>query len=512
MRSVHVSNHEVKLTHNDELVSITDTRGIITYANADFIRISGFSEQELISHNHNLVRHPDMPKAAFKDLWDKLKQGQSWRGIVKNRCKDGKFYWVDAFVSPLYEGGKITGYQSVRIKAQDKDIANAQSLYNKVNQNQLPQEPLSLQSRSFIAISLIILLMGLLSTTAPWYITFSAIFIIAVITSLFKQELVDIPKMIEKYRHEYDSVSRVVFCGRGAKSVLEFQRLMNQAKMRGVLGRASDQGNRLSDISSQLVATSLTAQQSTEDQQHQVHQMASAIEELHATVAEMANHATQTFHQVADAQSVCVESRSAMQQSAKNVETLSSSVTQAATNAHVLQEEAEKVSAAMSDINGIAEQTNLLALNAAIEAARAGEQGRGFAVVADEVRALSSRTQLSTDLISKSVQSMHSMLNGWSKDMQTSKDQADDCVNQLNQTMAQFDNLYQGISQINEFAQQSATAAEQQKVATQELASLSTAVNDISISNIEQMNVITSAAQHVQLEAKKAKGLSSTFG
>lgn len=91
---------EIRLTAQDELISTTDTRGIITYANDRFIEICGYSAQELIGSPHNIVRHADMPSAAFKELWEKLKSGQSWRGIVKNRSKNGDFYWVDAFVSP----------------------------------------------------------------------------------------------------------------------------------------------------------------------------------------------------------------------------------------------------------------------------------------------------------------------------------------------------------------------------------------------------------------------------
>ena len=97
-----ITQNEVALTDSARLISTTNLKGITTYANQAFIDISGFSGEELLNKNHNVVRHPDMPAAAFKDLWDTLKQGKPWMGIVKNRCKSGNFYWVDAYVTPIY--------------------------------------------------------------------------------------------------------------------------------------------------------------------------------------------------------------------------------------------------------------------------------------------------------------------------------------------------------------------------------------------------------------------------
>ena len=99
---MNTTNNEVTFSPSEQLVSVTDTQGVILYANDDFCRIAGYSQQELEGEHHNIVRHPDMPKAAFADLWQKLKRGDSWRGMVKNRCKDGRYYWVDAYVTPLY--------------------------------------------------------------------------------------------------------------------------------------------------------------------------------------------------------------------------------------------------------------------------------------------------------------------------------------------------------------------------------------------------------------------------
>jgi methyl-accepting chemotaxis protein-1 (serine sensor receptor) len=109
-----VTNNEYVLTDDDIIVSKTDKKGLITYANAAFIRVSGFSEAELIGKPHNLLRHPDMPAEGFEDLWRNLKAGRPWTGVVKNRAKNGDFYWVIANVTPIREGGHVVGYMSVR--------------------------------------------------------------------------------------------------------------------------------------------------------------------------------------------------------------------------------------------------------------------------------------------------------------------------------------------------------------------------------------------------------------
>ncbi len=126
-----VTSNEVQLSDKTLIVSKTDLKGRITYVNKDFIDISGFSEAELIGEPHNLVRHPDMPVEAFADLWDTLKEGRPWTGYVKNRCKNGDFYWVLANATPVWENGQVTGYLSVRRKVPPALIPQLDDLYRK---------------------------------------------------------------------------------------------------------------------------------------------------------------------------------------------------------------------------------------------------------------------------------------------------------------------------------------------------------------------------------------------
>ena len=121
---------EYTLADTDFLVSQTDSKGIILFANEDFCKIAGYKLEELIGKPHNIVRHPDMPKAAFKDLWDTVKSGRVWKGYVQNATKDGGYYWVFATVYPNIACGESDhGYMSCRRKASPAEIKAAEELY-----------------------------------------------------------------------------------------------------------------------------------------------------------------------------------------------------------------------------------------------------------------------------------------------------------------------------------------------------------------------------------------------
>ncbi|MBB5019357.1 methyl-accepting chemotaxis protein [Chitinivorax tropicus] len=124
-----VTQVEVPLRDNTMIVSKTDLKGRITYVNQDFLDISGFNEQELIGEPHNIVRHPDMPPEAYADLWATLKAGRPWVGLVKNRCKNGDFYWVKANATPVYESGQVVAYMSVRVKPSLEEVRAAEDIY-----------------------------------------------------------------------------------------------------------------------------------------------------------------------------------------------------------------------------------------------------------------------------------------------------------------------------------------------------------------------------------------------
>ena len=129
-----VTNTEYVLKDADAVISRTDPKGVITFINEDFIRISGFSKDELIGSSHNIVRHPDMPKEAFEDLWKSNKAGRPWTGYVKNRCKNGDYYWVRAVVTPNYENGQLVGYTSVRSKPDRATVEKVTDAYRQIRE------------------------------------------------------------------------------------------------------------------------------------------------------------------------------------------------------------------------------------------------------------------------------------------------------------------------------------------------------------------------------------------
>ena len=128
-RRVLTTDKEVPFPEGRLIVSRTDVKGIITQANQSFVAMSGYRVEELIGEPHHILRHPDMPPAAFKDLWDTIQRGQKWQGYVKNLRKDGAYYWVRAVVVPNIRGGKIEGYTSVRRKPARPRVEECIKLY-----------------------------------------------------------------------------------------------------------------------------------------------------------------------------------------------------------------------------------------------------------------------------------------------------------------------------------------------------------------------------------------------
>ena len=123
---------ETEVPENELIISRTDLKGIITYANEVFAKISGYEPEELIGKPHNIIRHPDMPKSAFKELWDTIKRGETWRGYVKNLRKDKGYYWVYAEVSGVYKDGELVEYKSIREPISREKKIQMQKLYDEL--------------------------------------------------------------------------------------------------------------------------------------------------------------------------------------------------------------------------------------------------------------------------------------------------------------------------------------------------------------------------------------------
>ncbi len=185
---------EIPLNLSSQIVSTTDIDGNITYINDYFCDISGYSQEELIGKNHNILRHPDMPDCIFGDLWKSIKQKRYWRGAVKNRCKNGDYYWVDAFVTPLFENNHVIGYQSVRLYLDPKARHKAEVLYRQLHQTPTLKRTMSLKIK-WCLYTLLTAITLILSFSVSNY--FNILFPILSL-ALFYRELITYPRWLQK--------------------------------------------------------------------------------------------------------------------------------------------------------------------------------------------------------------------------------------------------------------------------------------------------------------------------
>jgi len=509
----HASNNERIFPETQQLVSITDLDGRITYANNEFCEIAGYSLEELVGEHHNIVRHPSMPKAAFADLWSKLKQEDSWRGIVKNRCKNGDYYWVDAYVTPVYENEKVTGYQSVRTLPSNEEKQNAQKLYDSLNNGgAVSGLETNIHIRRLFAIVLITI-----TSFGVWEYTNSIVpptillSCIGLLSLVFSPELFTFPSSVTKTKKLFDSPSRIIFSGKGPSSIMAYPLALYKARIRTILGRSSDSGRKLVKIASELENASSEMQRGIEEENSHLTQLATAITEMSATINEVSVNTNQTHDKVLTVQKECQENISVVETSQKKINNLAGDVDKAATSALELVSDVNKISTIMAEIQGIADQTNLLALNAAIEAARAGEQGRGFAVVADEVRTLASRTQGATVQIQTSVVELQNTLKDWSQVMLTSKNNAEECYEDSSKIKQTMENIIVHVNDVSDMTAQIATAAEEQSVVANQITHSVHTIDDISERNVILSEQVNSYGIAVNKSAEDIEKLSSTF-
>jgi len=519
-----VTDRENKYPDSTRIVSTTDLKGITTYANEDFITISGFEPEALIGKSHNVVRHPDMPPAAFADLWSTVKDGKPWMGIVKNRCENGDYYWVDAYVTPIMENGQVQGYQSVRLKPDAKHVDNATSLYKKLwnpasSLSSLVNKLKPKLTGKIFNVGLLAIASGLLTGSLAGG-KFDTATIIATLTMLAVTGLgawiVARPWMhaAQKTKHIFENaVAQQVYTGRADElGQLQLVIQMQRSQLETVVWRISDANKQLDSASAH---TQEAAQQTSIDMQSQtaeVEQVATAMNEMTATVQEVATNAALSAEATSNADQEVQNGKRVVDATIDGINQLARQVEQAGDVIAKLANDSDQIGSVVDVIRGIAEQTNLLALNAAIEAARAGEQGRGFAVVADEVRTLASRTQESTNEIQQMIEALQSSAKQASSVMKQGLESAHSSVDTASKAGTSLESITQAVETITQMSSQIATAAEEQSAVSEEINRNIVNINMAAEKTLGTSNASREASANLAAEIQRLHTVVKQFG
>ena len=394
-----VTNNEAPIAEGTIVVSKTTPAGIITFCNDEFINVSGFSEEEVIGKSHNIVRHPSMPPAIFADLWNTIQRGEPWSGIVKNRCKNGDYYWLYANVTPIFEQGKIVEFMSVRTKPTPQQVADASKAYDKMWQTEtgkktsphaaktwrqrIEQTSISRKLLAFTLITVSLQLLGIAAWLTGVPNSVLAILMTLPVITIILGGLWMHAQLSQPLRYISLKLRSLldghVFDWIDATRNDEFGRIMKQLRMLQIkLGFDLVDSNGTVLHLLELVSKMGTLTQRFNNTATSMEESAANMTEINSLTKNSAQNTIDADHMANQAMQRVENSRLAMN---KAVEAMSA-----------INEATRKIANIIGVIDEIAFKTNLLALNASVEAAHAGDQGKGFAVVADEVRNLSQHT------------------------------------------------------------------------------------------------------------------------
>lgn len=637
-KNLPVSQRNIDYPESSVFITKTDTKGIITYVNDSFVEISGFSRDELIGKSHNTVRHPDMPEWAFADLWTTVQSGHPWRGVVKNRAKNGDHYWVLATVAPIIENGVVVGYISLRKKPSHADVTAAESLYRSNTPPVVKRSLLSwfsdlaLQYKMQIILQIVLLLVvGIAGHYISQYVQSSMedsiskhadavmnevidsanmlmvsgrisepemrqllIKKVASTGNIVKLQLARADSVVSQYgpglpeEHLTDEVQRKVVASKQAyaetiekdgkviyRAVMPYLfskdfhgtdcltcHAVNEGDVGGVtdveiditkevnnhdrfllylysgqiafqvflfffigwvikrfvVRRVVDIRKHLSDVvngnmssqvdisgrdemgeilcsvqsskvllgsmvdqivsvskhiderTSELAKAMNKVQASSQNQSESASSMAAAVEELTASIDQVADRAGDVRKVSETSKSHAQTGGTVVQQVVEDMNRINQAVAESAQTIQELGAKSEQIQSIVNSIKEIADQTNLLALNAAIEAARAGEQGRGFAVVADEVRKLAEKTSKSTQEIAAMTEVINSSTSRAVEEMKSTVEAVKIGADLAGKAGAAIVEINEGAQHVSQGVEEISSAIHEQSLAGKDIA------------------------------------------
>lgn len=401
-----VTQHAYVFPADQTLISITDLKGRITYCNANFITVSGFAAPELLGQPHNIVRHPDMPEETFRDMWETIQTGLPWSALVKNRRKNGDYYWVRANVTPVRDGDRTVGFLSVRTRATDDEIDTAETLYGVMRRESAAGRRVHVLHRGalmrrtlfarlsrwlrpglrgqFVVASLAVAAIPCLVVLAglPLWAAAAAGGAVALCMALLLIHLTLGPLKqvvaVANLMAGGDLTRRVAVTGTGEVAQIQLALAQLSVSVRTVVHDVRQEVGNLLSGTQDIANGNKDMSKRTESQAHSLEQTAATMAQIHGTIQQTSELAHQSAERA--------------RRMAATVERGNGAVQGVVSTMHTIEESSRRIQDIIHVIEAVAFQTNILALNAAVEAARAGDHGKGFAVVASEVRALAQRT------------------------------------------------------------------------------------------------------------------------